>query len=152
MLQQKWQRLTEWQVWWNEDKTDTSEETTINKNRVSKMRDESVTGQQRQVKAFFWHCSDLKEKRIKDKEAGEAVSMLLSQGGEKTRLEQNRRTPLQTEMHRRKQSFLIVSHIRYGPDSPSFDGNVGRYQFRIFWSNLQKTTSEKRKNKKKNSI
>lgn len=94
------------------------------------MRDESVTGQQRQVKAFFCHCSDLKEKRIKDKEAGEPVSML--QGGEKKpRLEQNR-TPLQTEMHSRKQSFLTVSHIRYGPDSLSFDGNVGRYQFRIF--------------------
>lgn len=50
------------------------------------MRDESVTGQQRQVKAFFCHCSDLKEKRIKDKEAGEPVSMLLSQGGERNEI------------------------------------------------------------------
>lgn len=63
------------------------------------MRDESVTGQQRQVKAFVCHCSHLKDKRIKDKEAGEPVSMLRSKGRGKTRLEQNK-TPLQTEMHR----------------------------------------------------
>lgn len=50
------------------------------------MRDESVAGQQRQVKAFFCHCSDLTEKRMKDKEAGEPVSMLLSQGGEKNEI------------------------------------------------------------------